>query len=122
MVFIFGFIFNALVAIFYNYIATRVAKIQLNFQEAGNNLKELINIPIVPITLSVATIAAIFGLLNGLMRLATLSAAGDVGAGVIALIMAIIGNFIAVFILMALGTFFYNFLAPKIGGVKLQLE
>ncbi|MCE5214452.1 MAG: hypothetical protein LLF83_07020 [Methanobacterium sp.] len=122
MVFIFGFIFNALVAIFYNYIATKVSKIQLNFQEAGNNLKELINIPILPITLSVAVIAAVFGLLNGLMRLATLSAAGDIGAGVLALIMAIIGDFIVVFVLMAIGTFFYNFLAPKIGGVKLQLE
>jgi hypothetical protein len=122
MVFIFGFIFNALVAIFYNYIATRVAKIKLEFQDAGNNLKELINIPILPIALSVAVIAAVFGFLNGLMRLAALSAAGDVTAGVIALIMAIIGDFIAVFILMAIGTFFYNYLAPMIGGVKLQLE
>ena len=122
MVFIFGFIFNALVAIFYNFIANRVAKIKLNFQDAGNNLKELINIPILPITLAVATIAAVFGLLNGLMRLATLSAAGDVTTGLMALIMTIIGNFIAVFIVMAIGTFFYNYLAPIIGGVKLQLE
>lgn len=122
MAFVLGFIFNALAAIFYNYIAVRVAKIKLDFQAVENNLQELIKVPVMPAALSVAVVAAVFGFLNGLGRLSLFSAAGDVGTGVIALIMAIIGYFIMTFIVMALGTLFYNYLAPRIGGIKLMLE
>jgi len=46
MVFVFGFIWNALFAIFYNYLVTRVAKIQLEFSQISENLHELKNIPV----------------------------------------------------------------------------
>ncbi|OEC86285.1 MULTISPECIES: hypothetical protein [Methanobacterium] len=122
MAFIFGFIGNALAAIFYNYIATKVSKIQLNFDAVTGTLKNLTSIPVVPASLAVAIVFTIFGLLRGLADLASLSANGNVAGGVGALIASIVGYFIMYFIGTALITIFYNALAPRIGAVKLELE
>ena len=122
MAFIFGFIGNALTAIFYNYIATKVSKIQLNFDALTGSLKNLTSIPVVPASLAVAIVFTIFGLIRGLGDLARLSANGDAVGGVLALIGSIIGYFIAYFIGTALITIFYNALAPRIGAVELELE
>jgi len=48
MAFVFGFIWNALFALFYNYIVTRVAKIQLEFGQITESLHELKQIPVIP--------------------------------------------------------------------------
>ncbi|MEN6290880.1 MAG: hypothetical protein ABFD07_02545 [Methanobacterium sp.] len=122
MAFIFGFIGNALAAIFYNYIATKVSKIQLNFDTVTGTLKNLTSIPVVPTSLAVAIVFTIFGLLRGLADLASLSANGNVAGGVGALVASIVGYFIMYFIGTALITIFYNALAPRIGAVKLELE
>ncbi|HEX3012875.1 MAG TPA: hypothetical protein VHO92_01200 [Methanobacterium sp.] len=122
MAFIGGFIVNALAAIFYNYIATKVSKIQLNFDAFTGTLKNLTSIPVVPTSLAVAVVFTIFGLLVGLRDLILLSANGNVGGGVGALIGSIIGYFILYFIITALITIFYNALAPRIGAVKLEIE
>lgn len=122
MAFIVGFISNALAAIFYNYIATKVSKIQLNFDAATGALKNLTSIPVVPTSLAVAIVFTIFGLIRGLGDLASLSANGNVAGGVGALIASIVGYFIMYFIGTALITLFYNVLAPRIGAVKLELE
>lgn len=122
MAFVFGFIGNALAALFYNYIATKVSKIQLNFDAVTGSLKNLMSIPVVPTSLAVAIVFTIFGLIRGLADLASLSARGNAGGGVGALIGSIIGSFIAYFIITALVTIFYNALAPRIGAVKLELE
>ncbi|MEL7670450.1 hypothetical protein [Methanobacterium sp.] len=122
MAFIFGFIGNALAAIFYNYIATKVSKIQLNFDAVTGTLKNLTSIPVVPTSLAVAIVFTIFGLLRGLADLASLSANGNVAGGVGALVASIVGYFIMYFIGTALITIFYNALAPRIGAVKLELE
>jgi hypothetical protein len=121
-VFIFGFIGHALAAIFYNYIATRAAKLKLEFAKVSDTLHELKTIPVVPAALSIAIVFTIFGLIQGIIRLISFSAAGDATAGVIALISDIIGNFIIYFIFVALAAWIYNFLVPKIGGIKLDLE
>jgi hypothetical protein len=122
MAFIFGFIGNALAAIFYNYIATKVSKIQLNFDAVTGTLKNLTSIPVVPTSLAVAIVFTIFGLIRGLSDLASLSANGNVSGGVGALIASIVGYFVMYFIGTALITIFYNALAPRIGAVKLELE
>ncbi|WP_424354748.1 hypothetical protein [Methanobacterium sp. MBAC-LM] len=122
MAFIFGFIGNALAAIFYNYIATKVSKIQLNFDAVTGTLKNLTSIPVVPASLAVAIVFTIFGLIRGLGDLASLSANGNVSGGVGALIASIVGYFVMYFIGTALITIFYNALAPRIGAVKLELE
>ena len=122
MAFIGGFIVNALAAIFYNYIATKVSKIQLNFDAVAGSLKNLTSIPVVPTALSVAVVFTIFGLLSGLGDLARFSANGDALGGVGALIGSIVGYFVGYFIITALIAVFYNVLAPRIGAVKLELE
>jgi hypothetical protein len=111
MVLIIGFIVSALGAIFYNYIAIRVAKIQLEFAVISGTLHELKSIPVLPLALALGVIGAVFGLIQGILSLDLLTLISD-----------IIGNFIQYFIIAALVAFFYNFLAPRIGTVKLDLE
>ena len=106
IVFVFGFIWNALFAIFYNYIVTRVAKINLEFNQIKDNLHELKHIPVIPTALAVAIVYAIFGLFGFIT--------GNFGE--------FISNFILYFIETALIAILYNYLAPKIGSIKLNLE
>ena len=106
MVFVFGFIWNALFAIFYNYLVTRVAKIQLEFSQISESLHELKNIPVIPTALAVALVYALLGLLG-------------IFTGNYA---DFITNFVQYFIGTALIAILYNYLAPKIGSIKLNLE
>jgi hypothetical protein len=106
MVFVFGFIWNALFALFYNYLVTRVAKIQLEFAAISGNLHELKHIPVLPTALAVALVYALLGLFGIL--------SGNYGE--------FISNFVLYFIETALIALLYNYLAPKIGSIKLNLE
>jgi hypothetical protein len=119
LVFIFAFIGHALFAAFYNFIAVRAAKIQLNFEAITEGWHKLTDIPIVPAALALAVISAVFGLINGILNLAAFT---DITAGIIALVADIIGNFIWTFIVVAIAVFLYNFLAPRIGAIKLELQ
>ena len=56
MVFVFAFIWNALFAIFYNYLVTRVAKIKLEFAAISGTLHELKHIPVLQTALAVALV------------------------------------------------------------------
>lgn len=106
MLFVFGFIWNALFAIFYNYLVTRVAKIKLEFTQITGNLHELNHIPVLPTALAVSLVYAILGLFGIL--------SGNYGE--------FISNFVLYFIETALIALLYNYLAPKIGSIKLNLE
>lgn len=106
MVFVFGFIWNALFALFYNHIATRASKIQLEFSQITGNLHEIKNIPVIPTALAVAITYALLGLLGILSGNYT----------------DFITNFVQYFIGTALIALLYNYLAPKIGSIKLNLE
>jgi hypothetical protein len=121
-VFIVGFIGHALTAIFYNYIATRVSKIKLEFAAVSETLHELKTIPPIPAALAIAVVFTIFGLIQGIIDLIRFSAMGDPLSGLGSLIGNIIANFVIYFIVVALGAFIYNFLVPRIGGIKLDLE
>lgn len=114
LVFVFGFIWNALFAIFYNYIVTRVAKINLEFVQITENLHELKHIPVLPTALAVAIVFALLGLINGLLNTASY--------GAIHIVQEPVSNFISYFIETALIAILYNYLAPKIGSIKLNLE
>jgi len=107
MAFVFGFIWNALFAVFYNYLVARVAKIQLEFNQITENLHELKQIPVLPTALAVALVFAILGLISGILS-------GNFGE--------FISNFIIYFIETALIAILYNYLAPKIGSIKLNLD
>lgn len=105
LLFVFGFIWNALSALIYNYIASRVAKINLEFIQISGNLHELKHIPIVQTALALAIVSGILGFIDLLMG------NGDP-----------VSSFIGQFIMVALVAILYNYLAPKIGSVKLELE
>jgi hypothetical protein len=105
--FVFGFIWKALFALFYNYLVTRVAKIQLEFGQITGSLHELKHIPVLPTALAVAIVYALLGILFGVIS-------GNYGE--------FISNFIIYFIETALIALLYNYLAPKIGSIKLNLE
>ena len=121
LVFVFGFIGHALAAIFYNYIIPRVGGVKLLFAPAGTN-HEITSIPVVAASLALASVAVIFGIIYGIIGLINGLVAGNASMGVGSLIGNIIGSFIGTFIMVALVTIFYNYLAPRIGGVQLGLE
>ncbi len=120
-VFIFTFIGSALAAIFYNYIIPKVGGVRLLFAPAGA-AHEITSIPVVAASLAIAMVALIFGLIMGIISLITLAAAGNAAAGVESLIYNILRSFIGTFIMVAIVTIIYNFLAPRIGGIQLKLE
>ncbi|NYB27432.1 MAG: hypothetical protein HVN34_08925 [Methanobacteriaceae archaeon] len=105
LLFVFGFIYSALYALVYNYLASRVAKIKLEFVQIAGNLHELKHIPVVQTALALAIVSGILGFIDLLMG------NGDP-----------VSSFISQFIMVALVAILYNYLAPKIGAVKLELE
>ena len=107
LAFVAGFIRNALFAIFYNYIATRVSKIKLEFNQITGNLQEIKHIPVLPTALAVAIVYALLGIISGIMSKDYTN---------------FISNFVSYFIEIALAAILYNYLAPKIGSIKLNLE
>jgi len=107
MAFVFGFIWNALFALFYNYIVTRVAKIKLEFANITGSLHELKHIPVVPTALAVALVFLLLGIISGILN-------GNYGE--------FITNFVFYFIETAIIALSYNFLAPKIGSIKINME
>jgi hypothetical protein len=116
--FIMSFILYALFAIFYNVLGPRVGGMQLKFEPVTGNVYELTNIPIVPVALSIAIVLLIFGAIYGLLIGAMISAT----AAIIYLIEYAIIFFVMYFIIIAIAAAVYNFLQPKIGGIKLELE
>jgi len=123
IVFIAGFIVHALIAIFYNYIATRAAKVQLNFTSTAGKWFDLTSIPVVPAALAVAIAVTIFAFIFSVIP-QTVQVSYHYGAvaAIGTLIGGTIGYFLEYFIGTALFAIFYNALAPRIGAVKLELE
>jgi hypothetical protein len=109
-VFILGFIGNALTAIFYNAIIPRVGGLRLILTPAGT-ANEITNIPVVAASLALAAVALIFGIIVGILGLISMAVAGHAVAGVETLIFDIIRYFLGTFIMVAIVTIIYNFLA-----------
>ena len=107
MVFVFGFIWNALFALFYNYLVTRVAKIKIEFAKITEDLHEIKNIPVIPTALAVALVFTLLGIISGILSQNFAQ---------------FITNFIQYFIETAIIALSYNYLAPRIGTIKLNLE
>jgi hypothetical protein len=122
LAFIGVFISYALYAIFYNYIATRVAKIQLNFNAVTGTWFDLVSVPAVPAALAVAVVFTVFGLIQGILSLIGSIATGNIAFGLGQLVGNVIGSFIQGFIITAIAAVVYNFLVPKLCAIKLKLE
>jgi hypothetical protein len=120
-VFIFVFIGTALASIFYNFLIPKVGGVKLLFAEAGS-AHEITSIPVVAASLAVGVVALIFGIISGLVGLIGMASAGNAVGGIEFLIYDIIRYFVGTFIMVAIVTIIYNFLAPRIGGIQLKLE
>ncbi|MGZ7135189.1 MAG: hypothetical protein ACXVHY_04880 [Methanobacterium sp.] len=116
------FIVMALSAIFYNVLAPKIGGIKLNFANVQDTLFSLDSIEIVPFALITAAVAAVWGLILGILYLIIFIIAGSALAAIIGLIATPIVVFIISFIVYAITVFLYNLLAPRIGGIKLNLE
>jgi len=118
MAFIMTFIVTAIFAVLYNVLIPKIGGIKLIFAEAGDAF-ELTNIPVVPLALSLSVVMAVLGAIYGfLMGILT----GDIVVAIMGLILYAIMWFIMYFIILAIAAVIYNFLQPKIGGIKLVLE
>lgn len=140
--FLLGVMVSFLTALFYNILAPRVGGVKLGFE--GN---EIISIPVVPFSLITAFIEAIWAFIIGLLIAAVLvPLAGMIGTmaplvanetvtsgvtaslgvfGAFGALFLIVGLPIIVFVVGFIGhalfAVFYNFLIPRIGGIKLEL-
>jgi len=116
------FIYYALIAVFYNYIVVRMVKIQLNFDEVSDNWYNLTSIPALPAAFAVAILVTVFSLIQGFLVVLSPLATGDITYSLEELLGNIIGTFIVGFIFTAIGATIYNFLVPKLGAIKLNLQ
>ena len=128
IIFILGIVSNALFAIFYNYVATRFIKIQLDFALISGTLYKIKSLPVVPAALPTsAAVFGAFGVIMGFFSLLSLAITGNPSVGnisndIIVLIINGLSYFIGYFLIFALVAVIYDFLAPKVGGIDLYLE
>ena len=128
IVFLFGFVSSVLFAVFYNQIASKIIKMELEFEKISGTLHELKSLPVVATAAPVSgAVFGAFGVIMGFISLLSLALTGNPSVTNLTndiLIIVINGlfYFIGYFLIFALIAVIYNFLAPKIGGIKLNLE
>ncbi len=122
IVFVASFILSALSVIFYNLLASKLGGIKLEFAATSEGIFEIISIAPVQAALILASVATIWGIIIGLIFLIIFAASGSVIMGLGFLVGVIVGSFVGSFIVYAIFALIYNFLRPRIGGVKLELE
>ena len=120
--FIIVFIVNAILAALYNLVAPRIGGIKLEFAVNADNMYEILSVAPVQLALISAVIAAICGIIIGIIAIIISAAYGSVIVGVIFLAGFTIGFLVGVFIVYAILALIYNFLRPRIGGIKLELQ
>ncbi|MGZ4923009.1 MAG: hypothetical protein ACXV5H_03430 [Halobacteriota archaeon] len=95
------------------------------------DIKTITKIPVGAVALIGGAIYAVLGLIGGILvafgfgigtSLVPTSALAGVGGAAAAIIGGVIGGFIGGYIMIAIVALIYNWLAPRIGGVKLVLE
>jgi len=143
--FLFSITQSFLYSFIYNLLVPKLGGIKFEIDD----LKEITKMEIVPVALIIAAVSAIYtfliqlvvaplqasliGLLGGLStvgltaltnattgQIPTLGVAGAFGT-ILNIIVSPIMTFIMVFIGTAIAVFLYNLLAPKVGGIKLEL-
>lgn len=121
--FVVVFIVSALTAIFYNLLAPKIGGIQLEFALLSEKLHEIRSIPVVKFAVILTVVGTILAFIFGILGMA-LSIAGGTSASSAALdlLINVVMNFVIGFVVYAITAALYNFLAPKIGTVKLELE
>ena len=126
--FVSGLVSNGLFTVFYNYIATKIIRMQLDIKAVSGEIHEIKSLPVVPAAapLSGAVFGA-FGVIMGLITLLSLAVTGNPTVGniindITIIVLNGLSYFLGYFLIFALIAVIYNFLAPKIGGIRLYLE
>jgi hypothetical protein len=128
LAFVSGLVSNGLFAIFYNYIATKIIRMQLDIEVISGKQHEIKSLPVVAAAapLSGAVFGA-FGVIMGLITLLSLAVTGNPSVGniindITIIVLNGLSYFLGYFLIFALIAVIYNFLAPKIGGIRLYIE
>lgn len=120
--FVLVFIVTAISAWLYNLVAPRTGGIKLEFAVAQEKMYEILSVSPVHLALITAIIAALWGIIIGIIAIIISAASGAVIVGAIMLVMFTVIFLITAFIVYAILALIYNFLRPKIGGIKLELQ
>lgn len=118
IMFIFGtfvivFVFVLIGVYIYNILASKGRAIELELSEE-NGLTAIDSIDMMKFAIVMAVISAVLSLIIGIIGLIS-------GGNVVNLITNVISSLISGFVASALIAIFYNFLAPKIGKLKIEL-
>ena len=128
IVFLFGFVSSILFAVFYNQIASKIIKMELEFEKITGTLHELKSLPVVATAAPVSgAVFGAFGVIMGFITLLSLALTGNPSVtnltnDILIIVMNGLFYFIGYFLIFALIAVIYNFMAPRIGGIKLNLE
>ncbi len=120
--FIVVFIIDAILAALYNLLAPRVGGIKLDFAAGAENMYEILSVAPVQLALITAVIVAVIAIIVGIIATIISAIYGSAIFGVGLLVGLTVGGFIGSFIVYAILALIYNFLRPKIGGIKLELQ
>jgi hypothetical protein len=127
LVFIIAFIDISIIVLLYNYIGSRAAYFQLNFKEVKGKTFQLSSVPAGPITIVSGVISGVLGLLIvaisflGFVDLVNLASAWKI-IGIVLSRDELLIYLIPYILIATLVAIFYNFLASRLGGIKLKLE
>lgn len=118
IMFIFGtfvitFVFVLIGVYIYNFLASKGRGIGLGLSEE-NGLTAIDSIDMKKFAIVIAIISAVLSLITGIIGLFS-------GGNVVSIITNVISSLIVGFVAAALIAIFYNFLAPKIGKLKIEL-
>lgn len=122
MVFIATFIYSALTALFYNFLAPQMGGVRFKFSQVKDNLFEIKKIKPVPLALIGAVVLTIVNFIFNIPQIIVYLAVREPLIAIGYVLGNIVGYFIFYFIICALTALLYNFLRPTIGAVELELE
>lgn len=123
VMFVASFIMTALTAIIYNLLAPKIGGIEFEFEALKEKLYGINSIPAVKLALITAIVMAIVNLIfEAISTVSSIAMGSSAVAGVISLLINVVVNLVVSFIIYAIMAVLYNYLAPKIGSVKVELE
>lgn len=120
---IFNFISMAIMAIFYNFLAPKIGGIMFNFVNSIGKFYEIESIPVVSFALITSLVIALFSLLIEVIGLIVSIVMGiSIITALISMVTNVLFDLILGFVICAIAAALYNYLQPKIGGIKLEMD
>jgi hypothetical protein len=117
------FIVTAIMTFFYNLLAPKIGGIQFNFGNAVDKIYEIESIPVLPFAVITTVVITLFSLLTqGISLIIAVAMGAGFLSEIISLVISVVFNLIFGLIIYALTAFLYNYLKPRIGGIKLEIE